>query len=107
MITYVYIFTITSTGVYAPKPKQIKAAPDNLHVSGDTDFLTTTKDVYKGQFGQRADIFVPMQKPLIKKGPLMAETQNMFDYSMKRIDKVKPVDPVQPTIDLKFDNKYV
>jgi len=37
----------------------------------------------------------------------MAETQNMHDYPKKTIDRVKAVDPAQPTIDLKFDTKYV
>ncbi|KAF6027487.1 hypothetical protein EB796_014209 [Bugula neritina] len=90
-------------GVYAPKPQQVKAAPNNLQVGGEGDFLTTTAEVYQGKFGRRADKFVPMPKPFIKKGPLMAETQNMHDYPKKTIDRVKAVDPAQPTIDLKFD----
>lgn len=61
--------------------------------------------VYKGTFGPKADKFVPMAKPFIKKGPLMGETQNMFDYPKKIVDRVKAVDPAQPTIDLKYDNK--
>mgnify|MGYP001799642422 FL=1 len=96
-----------STGVYAPKPEQIKAAPDNLHLDGNRDFATTNQGVYKGEFGPRADKFVPMPKPFVKKGPLMGETQNMFDYPKKTVDRVKAVDPAQPTIDLKYDNKYV
>ena len=94
-----------TTGICAPKPQQIRAAPDNLHVGGDTDFVTTTQEVYKGKFGPKASKFNPMPKPFIKKGPLMAETQNMADFGRKKVDKVKPIDPAQPTIDLKFDNK--
>lgn len=95
------------SGVYAPKPEQSKAAPNNLQVGGEGDFLTTTNDVYKGTFGRRAEMFVPMKKPLIQKGPLFGETQNMRDYPMKIMPRVKPIDPAQPTIDLKFDDRYV
>jgi len=35
----------------------------------------------------------------------MAETQAMHDFPKKTIDRVKPIDPLQPTIDLKFDDK--
>lgn len=92
-------------GVYVPKPQQIKAAPDNLHVGGETDFITTTQEVYKGKFGPRANKFKPTMKPIIQRGPLMAETQNMADFTRKKLDKVKAVEPAQPTIDLKFDNR--
>lgn len=37
----------------------------------------------------------------------MAQTQSMFDFPKKIIERVKAIDPAQPTIDLKFDNKLV
>lgn len=94
-----------SLGVYAPRPEQMKAAPDNLHVGGEGEFVTTTQEVYKGTFGRRADKFIPTHQQMIKKGPLMAETHNMAEYRRKVMDRVKPIDPLQPTIDLKFDDK--
>lgn len=85
----------------------MKAAPDNLHVGGQGEFTTTTQDVYKGTFGPRASKFVPMQREFVKKGPLMAETQAMADYSKKVINRVRAVEPLQPTINLRFDERYV
>lgn len=92
------------SGAYAPKPQQLRGAPDNLHLGGEADFMTTSGEVYKGTFGKKADMFVPMTKPFMRKGPLMAETQNMSDYPMKRVERVKAVDPAQSTIDLKFND---
>jgi len=39
-------------GVYAPKPDQIKAAPDNLALDGQHHFETSSKAVYQGKFGE-------------------------------------------------------
>ncbi|KAK0054349.1 hypothetical protein Bpfe_016177 [Biomphalaria pfeifferi] len=99
----------TFKGIFAPPPAQMKMPPPSIKIEGDHFFNTTHKSTYKQIEGHHRSRQVVQKETMPqRKGLFFGVTQTQEDFPGFKGHQPrppKPVDPPQPTIDLKFDNK--
>ncbi|KAH9514973.1 hypothetical protein Btru_021553 [Bulinus truncatus] len=100
----------TFKGIFALPPAQMKMPPPSIKIEGDHFFDTTHKTSYKQIDGDhRSKQNIPKETiSLQKRGLFLGVTQTQEDFPGFKGHQPRPprpVDPPQPTIDLKFNNR--